>query len=73
MLIAFSHDREIDHHDSVLLDDADQQNDTDRRDQAEIKVKQRPRVSIRALRAGYAEINSPKKGFTKIYQNVDVG
>jgi hypothetical protein len=31
-------DREIDEHDAVLLDDADQQNDADQRDQAEIKA-----------------------------------
>jgi len=29
-------DREVDHHDAVLLDDADQQNDADQGDQAEV-------------------------------------
>ena len=32
--------REVDHHDAVLLDDADQQDDADQRDQAEIESEQ---------------------------------
>src|ERR1019366_10820362 len=31
-------DREIDHHDRVLLDDSDQQKDADQRDQAELQA-----------------------------------
>jgi len=36
MLVALGRDGEVDHHDAVLLDDADQQNDADQRDQAEV-------------------------------------
>ena len=35
--LAFGLEREIDHHDGVLLDDADQQHDADQRDDAEIR------------------------------------
>ena len=35
-LVALRLEREVDHHDAVLLDDADQQNDADDRDNAEI-------------------------------------
>ena len=37
MLVALGRDREVDHHDAVLLDDADQQDDADQRDQAEVE------------------------------------
>ena len=37
MLLALGRDREVDHHDAVLLDDADQQNDADQGDQAEVE------------------------------------
>ena len=37
MLLAFRHNGEVDHHDSVLFDDADEKNDADQRNQAEIK------------------------------------
>ena len=35
--------REVDHHDAVLLDDADQQDDADQRDQAEVEAEQHQR------------------------------
>ena len=37
-LVALGLERKIDHHDRVLLDDADQQNDADERDQAQVVV-----------------------------------
>ena len=37
MLVALGDDGEVDHHDAVLLDDADQQNDSDQGNQAEIE------------------------------------
>jgi hypothetical protein len=40
MLVALGRDREVDHHDAVLLDDADQQHDADQRDQAEVEPEQ---------------------------------
>ena len=38
MLVALGRDREIDHHDAVLLDDADQEDDADQGDQAEVET-----------------------------------
>ena len=38
MDVALGRDGEIDHHDAVLLDDADQQDDADQRDQTEIEL-----------------------------------
>ncbi len=35
-LFAFGFQREVDHHDGVLLHDADQQHDADQRDNAEV-------------------------------------
>ena len=40
MLVALGRDGEVDHHDAVLLDDADQQDDADQRDQAEVESEQ---------------------------------
>ena len=37
------HDGEIDHHDGVLFDDADQQNDADKRIQVQVLVEQQQR------------------------------
>ena len=39
VFLAFGGDRKVDHHDAVLLDDADQEDDADQGDQAEIKSK----------------------------------
>ena len=36
--LALGFEREVDHHDGVLFDDADQQHDADQRDDAEIRV-----------------------------------
>ena len=36
--LAFGFEREVDHHDGVLLHDADQQDDADERDDVEILV-----------------------------------
>src|SRR4051794_27570498 len=40
MLLALGRDREVNHHDAVLLDNADQQNDADQRDKAEVVAEQ---------------------------------
>ena len=37
LLVALGRDGEVDHHDAVLLDDADQEHDADQGDQAEIE------------------------------------
>ena len=39
VLVALGGDREVDHHDAVLLDDADQEDNADQGDQAEIESK----------------------------------
>ena len=41
--IALGLQREVDHHDRVLLDDADQQDDADHRDHAQIVMQQHQR------------------------------
>jgi hypothetical protein len=38
MLLALGLQREVDHHDAVLLDDADQQDDADQRDHRQVEV-----------------------------------
>ena len=37
-MIPFRIEREIDHHDGILLDDADQQNDSDERNDAKLEM-----------------------------------
>ena len=38
--MSFRLKREVDHHDRILFDDTNQQNDADERDQAEIVIEQ---------------------------------
>ena len=45
--VALGDEREVDEHDAVLLDDADQQDDADHGDQAEIEAEQHQRRSAR--------------------------
>jgi hypothetical protein len=40
VMIAFGDDREVDHHDPVLLHNADEQDDAYQRDQAEVEIEQ---------------------------------
>ena len=43
MMIALGRDGEVDHHDAVLLDDADQQDHADHCDEAEVETEQHQR------------------------------
>ena len=43
-------EREVDHHDGVLLDDADQQDDADQRNDIEILVEENQRGNARPRR-----------------------
>jgi hypothetical protein len=57
-LVALGLEREVDHHDAVLLDDADQQDDADQRDQAEVEAEQHQRSAARRRRPTAASTGS---------------